>query len=705
MNSNDQIPQTTLPSPAMYSSKKRPATNMSSDSSQSSSVYDSSHEQHDQIEAIHGNDSVRQNHSPPLATYDFETKFQHFIKQTFLGPICTRCQRKVANGNILFDVSRNSIKNHMTTNKCFRGNISLFKPKELEIKLRQSMVQLHTSIANNPTLASRLVRDKNHFIPATKNLPYCDGCGFIGTKLCHVRSHVHSKTTKCTESDIRSADKTIMMNEYGFLIPKSVLERICDGKFVFTIKHKKQQTTHSVSVPPSQDNPTITRPLPTEQQSPIQHANTHVNQSSILTVHPSCPIFLPSDDDIALTLSNNSPYNDAVTLHSFAISELANTFQTKEMADTAYNYLTCYALLLNQNTPGSLKNTLFDYSTMMTKSDTNSNLKLLLYSGKRWLESDAANMDVCMVPVHHRNNIYQIGNTHTDNDNDLLRGGTFVWSENVSSIVTQFLSLIKFAYEIKWPQITPFLTKVQDIYIMSLEDPSNNNEDEYDLASVKLVNTNIIFCILIEILLEKPSIPNGPNIVYKYLAGCTARKHQSGEIILRNPNEISKNANSLLRLFRHAICSMYIRQSQIMVLRQESHKTFEVWANNIIEQVQQSYSIGHICRTIRTAREVDRKTPSFVKKAFNDVTGELLVAGHQIHKSTWSIAIPSAVSEWDKHLTSFFPNHSSTSNLPLHWIFDLDNELVLAGNESYLSIAGQNDQTIPLTEYNPILPQ
>jgi hypothetical protein len=240
---------------------------------------------------------------------------------------------------------------------------------------------------------------------------------------------------------------------------------------------------------------------------------------------------------------------------------------------------------------------------------------------------------------------------------------------------------------------------------MSLEDPSNNNEDEYDLASIKLVNTNIIFCILIEILLEKPSIPNGPNIVYKYLAGCTARKHHSGEIILRNPNEISKNANSLLRLFRHAICSMYTRQSQIMVLRQESHKTFEVWANNIIEQVQQSYSIGHICRTIRTAREVDRKTPSLVKKAFNDKTGELLVAGHQIHKSTWSIAIPSAISEWDKHLTSFFPNHTSTSNLPLHLIFDLDNALVVAGNESYISISGQSDQTIPLTEYNPILLQ
>jgi hypothetical protein len=228
--------------------------------------------------------------------------------------------------------------------------------------------------------------------------------------------------------------------------------------------------------------------------------------------------------------------------------------------------------------------------------------------------------------------------------------------------------------------------------MFALEDPSNNSEDEYDLASVKLVNTNIIFALLAEILLEKPNIPNGPNLIYKYLAGCTVRKDHNGEIILKNPNEISKSANALLRLFRHAICSMYIRQSQLMVLKEESHEHFEVWANDLIRQVQESYNIGHICRMIRTAREVDWKTPYLVKKAVNDKTGELLVGGHQIHKSAWSIAIPSAISEWDKYITSFFPNHSSTSNLPLHWTFDLDNEIVLAGNDSYITIGGHMNQ-------------
>jgi hypothetical protein len=115
--------------------------------------------------------------------------------------------------------------------------------------------------------------------------------------------------------------------------------------------------------------------------------------------------------------------------------------------------------------------------------------------------------------------------------------------------------------------------------------------------------------------------------------------------------------------------------------------------------------VGHICRSIRTAREVDRKTPSHVQKAFNDKTGELLVAGCQIHKSTWSIAIPTAISEWDKHLTLLFPAHSPSSNLPLHWLFDLDNDIIIADDDSYVSIDGDLDQSIPLSEFKPLIPE
>jgi hypothetical protein len=148
---------------------------------------------------------------------------------------------------------------------------------------------------------------------------------------------------------------------------------------------------------------------------------------------------------------------------------------------------------------------------------------------------------------------------------------------------------------------------------------------------------------------------------------------------------------------------MYVRKSQIMAHQKESHKNFEVWANTFISDIQVCPSIGHICRTLRTAREVDRKTPSTIQKAFNDKTGELFVSGHQIHKSTWSVAIPTAIAEWDKNLHILFPHHSQGSTLPLDTLFHLDNAVVIAGNDSYISITTNTSQSVPLQQFIPIL--
>jgi hypothetical protein len=698
MNSNRQNLQTTQIVPPLHRHNKRSASNMSSHSPQPSSDSDTQDDPEQQ---------------PPHNNED--NGFLHHIKPTFLGPVCTACHCKVANGNILFYISRNSIKNHLTTNKCYSGDIAVFKARQLEKTLRHSMVHYHNSFSDNPSLASRAIEKKYHFCLATKNLPYCANCGFVGTQLCHVRRHTMSQYTECSESDMRSADGSIMINEYGFLIPRVVLKKIGNGTFSLPHKSVRRNTrgpTQSANsqIPPQamdctvqtyhqfwQTQSTPTRPLPISEQHP-----TATNNS----IHPTQTRFLPSDADIFMAVSNNSPFKDTVSLNSFARSELVNTFVTKEQADQAYEYLTSYILLINQQKPGRLRNTLANYSTMIKPNIVNTTLHLLLQSGKLWLQSSAANMDVRMVPVHHRNNIYHIGNTQSDNEKDLLKGGTFVWSDNNDTIADQFASLISFAYEIKWPIMTTFLEKVQQVYLSVIEDHTIDNcEDEYAIASAKMVDTNIIFGLLTEILLEEPAVPNGPNLIYKYLAGCTIKQNHNGTIIVRNPNEISKNANALLRLLRHGVCSLYVRRAQLMVQQKESHKTFEVWANGLIRDMQVCPSVGHICRTIRTAREVDRKTPSLVHKAFNDRTGELFVGGSQIHKSTWSVAIPTAIAEWDRHFNYLFPNHSQASNLPLHHIFHLNNDIVLAGQDSFLSIAGIEQQSIPLTEFKPTFPQ
>jgi hypothetical protein len=637
--------------------------------------------------------------------------FTHHIKPTFLGPVCTSCKCKVANGNILFDVSRVSIKKHITTNKCFSGDINQFKGRELEKSLHTSMVHHHNSMRDKPSTASRIIDMKFSFVSSSKNLPYCAKCGFIGTKLCHVRRHTKSQSTNCTESDIRSADGSIMTNQFGFLLPLTVLNKMRNGTFILPTKRTTQSNsqtpqtenasiTATVIATPIRRNQQVTNSLFTPPRTTITPHSTHAS-NSMETNH-----IRPTHQEIMSAISNNSPFKDAVSLNAFAKNELVNTFASKEHSDSAYEYISSYIFLINQQETGLLKNTLTKYSTMMKPSTTNTTLQLLIRSGKQWMQSNAANMEVRMVPVHHRNNIYLVGNTHSDTDKDLLKGGTFVASNNFDVIAEQFSSLISFATEIQWPAMaTSYFAKANEVYLHTLEDTSYNNDDEYALAAQKMVDTNIIFGLLTEILLEQPSVPNGPNLVYKYLAGLTIRVDHTGGIHVRHPNEISKNANALLRLFRHGVCSLYIRRAQIMTQQQESHKAFEVWANSLISEMQVCPSVGHICRTIRTAREVDRKTPSLVKKAFNDKTGELFVGGSQIHKSTWSVAIPTAISEWDRHLNILFPNHLQASRLPLVKIFDLNNDIVIVGEESFLTIEGTNNESIPLSEFKPFLPQ
>lgn len=626
------------------------------------------------------------------------TVFSHHIKQTFLGPICTSCKRKVVRGHTLFYVSRHSLKSHITTNNCFSGNLPSFKSQTLEKSLHIALVQYHNSMRKDPALASRIVHNKYHFQNSPKNLPYCNQCGFIGSKLCHVRRHVQLTSNLCTESDVRTADGSILSNEYGFLIPRSVLDNISRGRFSLPTKPTQLPTHPPVPQPHHSLPPSTSPPPPTHSPNP---AATSLHES---TTYSSLTRFLPTEEEVMTSLASSSS-NDATTMNSFIVSELCNTFGSQEKANVAYDYLTAFILLINQQIPGLLKQQLTDYTTMLTPNSLDTNLQLLLHAGKQWFDTQSANVDVRIVPVHHRNAIYLIGNTFLESDRDLLKGNTFVWSNKTDTINDQFRGLITFAHQINWPQLTPYMSRISDVYSIAVEDPTCDTEEEFDVASRKLINTSIIFGLLTEILLEDPPTPNGPNLIYQYLAAMSVRKTHNCDIALRNHNEISKHANALLRLLRHGVCSFYVRQSQLMAEKKESHKTFEVWANKLIQDIQVCPSIGHICRTIRTAREVDRKTPSKIQKAFNDRTGELLVDGIQIHKSTWSVAIPTAIREWDKFLIPLFPQHSASSNLPLHWIFDVDNEIVLAGSDSFLSINGSLDNIIPLTEFIPFLPR
>ena len=623
---------------------------------------------------------------------DNPPSFHHYIIQTIVGPACTKCNTKIVRrDNHLFTVSRNIILAHLKENNCYEGNLSTFNIRSLERSLRTSIIGLYQAMKNNPSLARNLVHHAFPNLGTSSNSPvkasYCNRCGVFGTKFV-VQRHLSSSSSKCTLADFRQ-EGIILSNHYSFKVPKPILSQISNATF-------------DLPFCPSSDLPTDITYDPHTQES----VSTITPPSTMSSMTPTK--FLPSHEEIQLICSPDSPFDDVTLIHSFAMSELLDTFGDEKQARLAMEYLTSFVHLISQASPGKLKLTLTDYArfSKSVHNHNDLNLKLLLAAGQKWIRSQSANMDVRMVPVHHRNEIYLVGRSFTDADKDLLKGCTFVWSDNIDSIISAFLSLMTFAHGSKCPLMMPYLNRVQDVYNILLDDGENHIEPDKleDYAATKVVNTTIISGLLTEILLEKPSLPNGPNLIYHYLASAIVKTNSSSIVSLRNANEISKKANALLRLLRHGVCSLYIRQSNVMRHKYKMDDDLQEWATTLIQDIQQSSGVGHICRTIRTAREVDRKIPHRVYKAFNESTGDLLVRDNEIAKSIWSVAIPTAMQHWDKFLFSLFPDHHSTSTLPIHWLLDLNNHIVLADDDSHIFLADSNDTSIPISEFAPSLP-
>jgi hypothetical protein len=101
------------------------------------------------------------------------------------------------------------------------------------------------------------------------------------------------------------------------------------------------------------------------------------------------------------------------------------------------------------------------------------NFQLFLEAGKQWIESQSANMDVHMVPVHLCNQIYLVGNSSIAAEEDYQKGCTFVWTNDIPSLVSAFVSVATFAFAFKCQSFLPYLKAVQDLFSQQNVDHSS----------------------------------------------------------------------------------------------------------------------------------------------------------------------------------------------------------------------------------------
>ena len=223
----------------------------------------------------------------------------HFICQTFLGPICKKCNVKLSSNSTLFTTSWKTIMRHWRKNKCFSGNISQLNAAKLERSLTNSILTLYNSMKNNPTIASSVVKDQFIPIPTIEHLPYCSRCGYLGS-LHNVKRHAQSRKSNCSESDLNLSGGEILHSNLQFAVPRDVLDRISSGIFMLPFDGHtdgKCENFHSI----------------TNSRTP--------NISNEVTITR----FLPSHEEIMTSISFNVPANIATAMNLFILSELKDT--------------------------------------------------------------------------------------------------------------------------------------------------------------------------------------------------------------------------------------------------------------------------------------------------------------------------------------------------------------------------------------------
>ena len=323
--------------------------------------------------------------------------------------------------------------------------------------------------------------------------------------------------------------------------------------------------------------------------------------------------------------------------------------------------------------------------TFNTLSDT-CHVHIFLLAGEKYLTGGNADYDVWRLNAFFRSMLYQVGTKEAPNEEMLLQGSTFVPLDDMKDIVDEFKHLVLFVHRTNPTLIATQLDQVAQIHNHVCDELSHQlDEDQLsEETQSRIIETNILYGTMLQILLE-PSNKLQPNTLQKYLVGRAIKYVQTKSFLqFYHPNEIGKRCNSMLRLFRHFVCGHIVCKARD-ANPDFDHDKFMASSYQLLKSVQICDSSDAICRSIRMAKEVDRKTPSTVSKGFMPGTGEVMVNQVYIAKVVWSTAIPSTGDLFKSSMYKLFRCHEL-----LDAVLNTNNKLVMAGEDKYVQVNGES---------------
>ena len=305
-------------------------------------------------------------------------------------------------------------------------------------------------------------------------------------------------------------------------------------------------------------------------------------------------------------------------------------------------------------------------------------INVILHAGKTYLLDGHAENDVLLISPFFRGMLYQVGSAESPNEEMLLQGSTFVPTKSMPKIIEEFEHLILFVFRNKPELLRQQLEQVKEIQESVFDTCSHcmNEEEMQNETSKRIIHTNILFGMMISILLENPSGLK-PNALQLYLIGRGLKSVSSRSYLgFCAANEISKNCNNLLRLMRHMVCGHICTTAR----RDDNfdHEKFMRTTYDLLKVIQSCDSNSSICKCIRMGREIDRKyNPSFIRKAIDPNTGDVMVGQSYVRRTTWEKIIPETQERFRHHMHHLFQCHTL-----LDMFLNVENKLVMAAANS-----------------------
>ena len=609
----------------------------------------------------------------------------HHLVATLTTVICTHkdCSCKIAvRGSGLWIVSRQTIDRHLTNNNCWDNSKKKPSMRKLQKQLIADQIAKHNRIQNNPQLAQRMIDEEFPSNCIRKdNVHYCDNCGFSAKRAKNLSKHYGTDNQYGCVFINNAKRGEVITNQYGITIPLDILKQIQLGKFKLPYPNPLQQQ-QPPPPPPHIVVPTLP-PLPATV-SP-----------SRLPPTPQESVFTASEAEMETALAQSSPptaiNNQGKVWQSLqCFVDASKTTAEKEKAYIdAYRHVNVLLPIIDETEAPQFRARLIEMSQQLDEPFNSQSdptvIRVLLKAVALWFESGAANLDVCRCSANVRRMLYQLGSqADLPSEEVLLQGSTFVPSGKTKYIITECEKLILFLSRNNWSGMSIHLTQAETIYNSIQPSVFDNEEDAIKIAASYIVDTSIIPGLLVTVMLEMTASA-GTNMIAQFLAArsiSTAANRDHLEF--KSANGIAKNTNSLLRLLRHAACSLIVRKRREITSLEEGER----YILNLCIRIQRSQTLDHTARRIRTAREIDRLNLPNIFKGFDPNTGQIMVKQVYIDHAIWSNAIPTTRNMFHNHLSPLFACEEL-----LNQVLDPNNKLILTGRDSTVTVNTQSDST------------